>query len=265
MPYDPAIESQLLKKVKRAKKHIQDLETALSGFPHSGDDFIRCENDLQKRERRYYCTALPIIPPDIPLIAGDIIQNLCSALDHLACRLLRSKCDTQTYFPICSTEIKYKASKRRGKIEEFRPDVIKFIDLFKPYEGGDYLLWELHELNRIDKHRLLLTVCATDIARSMNKVELSTLQEVFRQTHPESSILRSKLVYKESIAITPLKIGEKFHTVPHSEMDEEMKFLIGIAFDESKIIKGKTIIELLLKMHESVQAVIISLSRAGVL
>jgi hypothetical protein len=32
------------------------------------------------------------------------------------------------------------------------------IDALKPYKGGNDVLWQLHELNNVDKHRLILTV-----------------------------------------------------------------------------------------------------------
>jgi hypothetical protein len=35
---------------------------------------------------------------------------------------------------------------------------VKAIDGFEPYKGGNDLLWRIHELNNIDKHRALFTV-----------------------------------------------------------------------------------------------------------
>src|SRR5438132_5583994 len=32
------------------------------------------------------------------------------------------------------------------------------IDALRPYKGGNDVLWQLHELNNVDKHRLILTV-----------------------------------------------------------------------------------------------------------
>jgi hypothetical protein len=265
--YDPAIEVRLTQKVKRAKKHIDELESILraAGFPCRSKDFVRCENDPSKKERRYYCVKVPEIPADIPLITGDAIQNLRTALDHLACRLVGA-IDRDTYFPIAQLETDYKALKSRRKIRRVRPKAAEYIDAFKPYKGGKYLLWELHELNKIDKHNLLLTVCATDVARSMTPSELAAFNAwAARNRHPAVAAVKHRHALKESETITPLKIGEKFLTVPYAEMDEEMKFLIDISFNEPTIFQSKTIVELLLKMHESVLGVIVGLSRGGVL
>lgn len=38
-----------------------------------------------------------------------------------------------------------------------RADAKKAIDDLKPYRGGNAALWQLHELNNIDKHKFLLT------------------------------------------------------------------------------------------------------------
>jgi hypothetical protein len=97
------------------------------------------------------------------LIAGDAIQNLMSTLDHLAYQIVCS--DTadnppkpdRIYFPISDDAAKYERIKR-GKIEGARQETFDAIDTLKPYKGGNDLLWSLHKLNNIEKHRLLLTV-----------------------------------------------------------------------------------------------------------
>src|SRR6266550_3389735 len=115
------VEAALLQKVKRAKKHIEELERVIraAGFPCLGDDFIRCENDPSKQERRYYCIKVPAIPDDVPLIAGDAIQNLRTALDHLACHLTGTT-GRDIYFPIAELEPNYKRLKGRRKIRRKR-------------------------------------------------------------------------------------------------------------------------------------------------
>ncbi len=39
-----------------------------------------------------------------------------------------------------------------------RPDAVAENDKLKPYKGGNDLLWGIHELDNIDKHRSLFTV-----------------------------------------------------------------------------------------------------------
>jgi len=62
--------------------------------------------------------------------------------------------------PISETISKYKTD-TAGKIKGINPLAVEAIDGLKPYGDGDgefsVLLWRLHALNNIDKHRTLFT------------------------------------------------------------------------------------------------------------
>jgi len=92
--------------------------------------------------------------------AGYIIQNLRTALDHLAFQLVLAagnRPTKDTCFPIAKSLDVYEKDKIR-KTSGMRPEAIQAIDTLKPYAGGNHFLWGLHSLNNIDKHRVLLTV-----------------------------------------------------------------------------------------------------------
>jgi hypothetical protein len=97
------------------------------------------------------------VPVEIALIAGDAIQNLVSALDHLAYQLVMVGSNDNPpnrkwiYFPIADDAAKYE-SKKLIRIEGARESAIKAIDALKPYKGGNDRLWALYRLNSIDKH-----------------------------------------------------------------------------------------------------------------
>lgn len=71
-------------RIERAKKHISDLNTTV--MPYIG----KRKSELIKRANRQPGESflehreLPVIPFDALAAAGDTIQNLRSALDHLA-------------------------------------------------------------------------------------------------------------------------------------------------------------------------------------
>lgn len=107
---------------------------------------------------------VPTLSFDVIALAGDIIHNLRSALDHLAnqlaligCPALTPKELRQIEFPIAETLAKYEADKNR-KMRGMTPQAVEAIDGLKPYKGGNDALWRLHELDNIDKHRTLFTV-----------------------------------------------------------------------------------------------------------
>ncbi len=69
-------------KVQWAEKHINNLKILvdpIEAHPYP----VRVKRDPKTRERLYCATEVPEIPPDCALAAGDIFQNLRSALDHL--------------------------------------------------------------------------------------------------------------------------------------------------------------------------------------
>lgn len=107
---------------------------------------------------------LPTLSFDVISLAGDIIHNLRSALDHLAYQLaligspsLSEPELKQIEFPIADSFTKYEAIKI-GKVKGMRPEAVGAIDALKPYRTGNDALWRIHQLDIIDKHRTLFTV-----------------------------------------------------------------------------------------------------------
>jgi len=101
-----------------------------------------------------------VLPFDSVEIAGDIIQNHRSAVDHLAYQLVLVNANSptrDTCFPIGKDLTAYEGTKARC-VKGMRADAKKAIDSVKPYNGGNNFLWVLHSLNNIDKHRLVFTV-----------------------------------------------------------------------------------------------------------
>jgi hypothetical protein len=92
-------------------------------------------------------------------ILGDIIHNLRSAYDLLACDLVRVHDEngvTQgTGFPIskCRNE-KYVMQKLAGASQR----AIDLVHDLKPYKEGNENLWCIHRLDILDKHRLIMPV-----------------------------------------------------------------------------------------------------------
>ncbi len=109
---------------------------------------------------------------EIPLLAGEALQQMRSALDHLTWFLVDVGCVAQNItisdsdrkqigFPIIDTDspTQYEASRKR-KVKGMTQAAIDAIDAAKPYEGGNDCLWGLNQLNNIDKHRLLIAAGA---------------------------------------------------------------------------------------------------------
>lgn len=135
----------------------------MRSFLDRGPYKVGAKHHPETRKLIYYVVSVEPVPDCLPLIAGDVIQNLMSALDHLAYQIVSN--DTadnppaprRIYFPIADDAAKYETKKRERK-EGATQATFDALDGIKSYKGGNDLLWVLHQLNNIEKHRLLLTV-----------------------------------------------------------------------------------------------------------
>jgi hypothetical protein len=256
-------------KVERAKQHIVDLNLRLKDFLDSKPYVVGAQRDPQTRRPVYYLAAVREVPPVIRLLAGDIIQNLRSALDHLAFQLymlgpggVASGAGSRTYFPIADDAAKYKMEAPR-KVKGLRPDAIKAIDAIEPYKGGTTdksdTLWRLEKMNNIDKHRLLIAVgsqfSSVDIGGDAERL----LREAMAKGPPEMrfAIPKINLFIRPADRQWPLKAGNQlFVDGPDAEVDQNRQFRFEVAFGESKIAEGEPIIETLQHMADLVDSLI---------
>lgn len=94
---------------------------------------------------------------------GAYLNTIRTSLDILATALARrydiGKPD-QTYFPIANSEAEFAMGNFKGaKFVKGLPQPQQaFIKNLKPYRGGNDVLWTLHQLDIMRKHRRLLTV-----------------------------------------------------------------------------------------------------------
>jgi hypothetical protein len=152
-------------KIERAKKHLKDFEVQAAAFRDAYLHVVGTDTDPKTRQAFEYFAKLPVSKFEVLAIAGDIIQNLRSALDHLAFQLVEAgqgrrigeRRGKRIAFPVFDTSKDYKALKT-GKIKGARKAAIKAIDRLKPYKRGNLPLWSLHYVNNVDKHRHLVGV-----------------------------------------------------------------------------------------------------------
>jgi hypothetical protein len=246
-------------KLERAKKHVEDLNVALIAFWDAEPYVIRFEDDPNTRERTYYVLSVQDLPPEIVTIVGDALHNLRSALDHLAYQLVVAaggKPDINTAFPIAKSFESYMSPKGRLKVKGMRQDAIKAIDAHKPYKGGNDTLWHLHELNNIEKHRLLITACSTNRARSMTPSERADVTKIFVGSQPNDPIPEFRGMLK-AVTPVPLKAGDKLLTVPQYELEQYIHFHFDLLSNEPGVIDRKPLVEALHQMTQLVGKIIL--------
>jgi len=156
-------------KIDRARQHLDCLQDEIRRFLDSHPYRVVIERDREAGELHvvYYPDGTP--DPAWPLIVGDIMHNLRSALDHVVHDL--SGGADMTEFPIYADVCDfYRVERYRHTVPArgFGLHKIRavsdnrawfFIEGMQPYNAGKNAyraaLWVLHELNNIDKHRTL--------------------------------------------------------------------------------------------------------------
>jgi hypothetical protein len=146
-------------KVKRAKQHIDDIDSAVTGFLNSDFYAISVDKNVETGSN-HLC--IDIKPTPFPfygaaLIIGDALHNLRSALDILYYGFVSGPTNW-TRFPIFDTrETLVNAIDSALEKKQITSTVYDLIlDGIKPYAAGNHSLWGLHDMNIRDKHQLLI-------------------------------------------------------------------------------------------------------------
>jgi hypothetical protein len=150
-------------KVKRAYKHIEELETWLRDLAQSNINTAMSYKDRNPGSESY---TINIQRPagfseDVATIVGDAVHNLRAALDHIATAIViagREDDPALAYFPLYDSRQSLVKSPEYGLIERVAPNLaLEIADVIKLYKtGGDSRFWGLNRLDRMDKHRLLI-------------------------------------------------------------------------------------------------------------
>ncbi len=236
----------VLSKINRAHKHVNDFQAASAAFMQTDTHAIAIDFDPNSGHKIYRVTKVTPIPADIRLIAGDAIQNLRSALDYLAYGLiLANNCQPTKYscFPITElapTTKEQKAAFAR-QVKGMRQDAIDTIMAIKPYKGGNDTLWRLHELNIRDKHRLLFaagtSISGHGVAEHLPTGGISTF-------------------YVPLSGGSPLKKGDEFIVdPPDMKMYDDPKLLLEIALYEPGVAEGEILISFLRQSFRCVRKI----------
>lgn len=227
-------------KIERAKKHISDFDQEKAAFLGTNPYVVYPQFVSEKNVTRSILVRLPTIPVDLSLIVGDAAHGLRSALDYLACELVRSANVTpkNVYFPICETAEKYKAESAR-KTRGMPAAAKEIIDRIAPYQGGNDALWVLHLLDITDKHRLLITIGAQ---------MAQTAQLKLSPEPTEFSVLFHSPELKEGDIL-----GE---VSGNSELDHRINFGFDIAFGQPVSLAGEPVVPTLTYMTQMVETIV---------
>jgi hypothetical protein len=150
-------------KIERANKHIQELELSISSYFAENPCALVVEpfpgmNPL--RSHAWIARIRKPVPLSLSAIIGDAVHNLRTALDLLACDLVRlnGRSVRDVYFPFCEKANDLSSAIKDRHLHRAGDDIVSAIKHLKPYKGGNVALRSIHDMDIADKHQALLPV-----------------------------------------------------------------------------------------------------------
>jgi hypothetical protein len=253
-----------LARIERAKVQRRDLERDMRLWAENGAYGVASQPDPQTGQTLFYLQEVKPLTSLSEALIGEIIHALRTALDHLAYQLfLLSRTDPSDEgdiikFPIYD-DSKTTEANAFGPVKTLRPEFIEAIRKINPSKSGNPLLWALHRLDIVDKHRRILTsfLCHHSLY----------IGEAMKQLLVKEGLAdMSAFIGLRKLFLTSPRTGRRaqvgdvlFRGMPgDEEVNKHLKFTFDITFDEPKIIEDKSVIETLDVMIKSVENLITS-------
>jgi hypothetical protein len=172
------------------------------------------------------------LPHEVPVVLGEIVYLLGSALDQLICALMRrqGKSCSHSYFPIRDTEEKFE--KALDELRSLASSDMATLRRLRAFKDGDRLLWAIRELTNRDKHEFLLAVAATSQVRFGGQART-----------PSGDVIPGLCVegWNASEPLSRLVVGDTFDFPKPSEF-LEARLQVFVAFDEPEIFGSDLVV-----------------------
>lgn len=151
-----------MQKIERARRHLLEWDAAVAAYWATEPYYTEVAED-PANNKLYQVVRVRCEPPvALALVAGDVVHNARSALDHLAHDLVLAGGgypSKHTSFPITEKGEGWGSAASKS-LKGAKPDARQVLMDLRPWKGGDPDLWQLHHLDIVDKHRLLLVALA---------------------------------------------------------------------------------------------------------
>lgn len=234
---------QVLAKYKWAKEHVDNFNAAEELFRKENRISFGRDIDHATGEFVYKVKSVPEIPEWLRFMLGDAIHNLRSALDYAAYALVvagTSQPGNHTYFPVFDNPKAY-TSMVKSRVPGLRQQCYEVFNSIQPYKKGwGHWAWQLHRLDIIDKHRLLLAVATIPVARTATPSDKSVPGVDKGIVVAAAPLFFHQLLFGSvpGAGIKKLEAGDELGRFPATEEYENMGFGFEIALDEPEVIRG---------------------------
>jgi hypothetical protein len=255
---------RLMNKFSWASRRCGELEAAVEDFRRTQPYKISHRRDDARGEVTFFVEEVPELPVSLTLLLGDVIHNLRSKLDHLADALVSAAGGTPdkiTSFPIFESLNAYQDHSRK-RLDGVNQYCFQTIDNMQPYKGGwGHWAWQLHQLDIIDKHRLLLTVDTMAVGRTMTVSEQAAFAAKQTIVGPRAHAAKQYARASSSPNSLPVHVGYELGTFPTAEIPQTIGFAFDIAINEPDIAPLQPTFLLLRSFSSEVSRAIDNLAR----
>ena len=222
------------RKIDRAKTHINDVEIVARQFCVANTDCLYPKTDPNSGKKIFHVRFRTQLPELLPLMIGDAVHNLRSALDHLAWQLVDANGQTPTIntsFPV----FKKKNTKQfNSKVSRIACGARDIIESIQPYNSGNDDLAILSEMDNFDKHRLLIVIASTVKDSTFGIAGFPPDQKHIFEVEVSPVILKHGALNDGDEVLRILPTG--------SEQYAKVTCSLRVAFQEPRTVLGETVV-----------------------
>jgi hypothetical protein len=247
-------------KIRRAQKHINDLEAEIVAFWATNPYVIEEVGSPKTGPGAYRIAGMPKPLPDvIPLITGDAAHNLRSALDHFACAAV-PLVTSHVAFPVIQkpnpTAIQW-----RNEVRDRLPgasqqliDAVLDVEAYDPGSGRD-TIWAVSHLDRVDKHRLVVNVAVAHTAIEFDAAEL--LARDFPDFLPQGKEFPATPLALRPATLERVERGLALFGVESTEgFKADPKFRFEVVLGEPDPLKDQPVVVTLRRVADAIETLL---------
>jgi hypothetical protein len=254
----------VMQRVERAKEQRADLELEMRAWAKTGAYEVVSHFDDQSGYTFFRLNSVAAASPKMTALIAETIHSLRTALDNLAyqlflvCRTDPADEGERVYFPIYDDTKPLKTDPFRP-VESFRNEIVDVFRKINPCKTWNPMLWVLHRLDIIDKHRRILT--CTLVHHSLYIGE--AMKQLLGETGYADMI---PVIGLRSQFLTSTRTGKRaqvgdilFVGMPgDEEVNKKLQFTFDISFAEPGIIEGQSIVKTIDEMVVLVEGIVSS-------
>jgi hypothetical protein len=242
-------------KIDRAGHHLNQLDSLIRGYFELEPYRIMRHEESETGDLIYRLQIRQEVPLEIAGVAGDVVHNLRSALDHLIWRIVELSSGTPsraTSFPIRKDKNGFDNSIGNA-LDGANSRAKSLVRHLRPYRGANDTLWKLHNLDIVDKHRLLIGVGAV-YKHLVIEMQMEVPWESEEIAFPPIALNPADKMF-------PLQDGDELFRVKSQAREDgpgmkEPKFTFEIAFGDGESVLGEPMVPTLRDIHRYVSRIV---------